>query len=383
MRTLLPDTGDTALLPEKVISETALLLVAAADAAQRCSRPTATQLIDEIAAELVPHARSEALRTRIRLWPTHAGELGVAHVCLTRLGISDPSFDAVFTTAMDSTVAQMSERLPWKELELAWLGTIGGPPRPPTVGAARRTRVGTGLDAMLATRMEVYGFTHALIYLTGFGVLHPELPRPRSAILADATAALARSLDDDDFDVAAEALLTWPYLRSPWSAAGAFGFRVLTEVEDQVGYLPGLGLVSGRFAGLASDDRTRRVVGAAYHTTYVQGLLMAATMLPGADGPPGSWPAGQARWRGGIGTELLGLLPERTPTPHWQTTLDRMPVWARDGVADLLAVIALRRALYAHDLGLIQRILRACHSHGLVDCVAFRQGTDLLARLRP
>ncbi|MFC5924139.1 DUF6895 family protein [Micromonospora vulcania] len=382
VRTLLPDTGDPALLSEKVISETALLLVAAANAAQRCCRPTAAELIGEIAAELAPHARSEALRTRIRLWPTHAGELGVAHVCLTRLGLPDPNFDAVFTAAMDSTVARMAERLPWKEIELAWLGSIGGPPRPPATGAARRTRVGTGLDAMLATRMEVYGFTHALIYLTGFGALRPTLPRPRSAVLADATAALARSLDDDDFDVAAETLLSWPYLRSPWTGAGAFGLRVLTEVEDQVGYLPGLGLVADRFAGLSAADRTRRVVGAAYHTTYVMGLLMAATLLPGAGGPPRSWAGPGARPRGGIAAELLALMPDRTPTPHWRSTMDRVSTEDRDSMADLLAAIALRRALYAHDIGLFQRILRVCCSYDLVDCAAVRQGADLLERLR-
>ena len=209
--------------PEKVLSETALLLLFAArvDTSYR----QVHRRIRALAKQLVPHARSERVLAGITLAPVLARECAAAHVCLSRLGYPDPAFDEVLARSLASDTARRRERVPYRQLELEWLSEIwnpasGGRRRRPSSGLAAATTAGIGLDPLSPTRDDVYAFTHSLLYLTDFG--RPRrLPRPKSELLADAEPALAHGLDDDDFDVAGEILLAWPLLRARWSVAGS------------------------------------------------------------------------------------------------------------------------------------------------------------------
>ncbi|WP_342733568.1 hypothetical protein [Bradyrhizobium sp. B117] len=70
----------------------------------------------------------------------------------------------------------------------------------------------------------------------------------------ESAAVLARALVVEDYDLAAEALMAWPLLSSPWSPAAAFGFRVVASLEDKVGFLP-----EGRLGGepASAPERSR------------------------------------------------------------------------------------------------------------------------------
>lgn len=355
---------------EKFICETALLAYAAGPVPQ--VRPAVLRLAELLS----PHARSEEILTLMRIRPAMAPELSVAHVCLTTLGVGDPSFEDALRQ-IGAEGHPPPERAPWKDIESDWL-SCRCPVFPRRQGLGHsiaRTTLVTGLDALSSRREDLYAFTHALIYLSDFGRRPPEVPRDAGLVLQDAGAALARSLDEDDFDLCAELLMTWPYLRVPLSPMARFGLDALCAVEDEVGYLPSLGLAARELEGLSAESRRRAVLDEAYHTIYVMGLLMAALLQADMPADAPSPPATP-----GLSEALLRLMPERSPQPQWERQFARLAEPEREALADMLAAIALRRALMRHDLRRLREILACCVTFRLTDSVAIQQAGQLLRR---
>lgn len=361
---------------EKFICETALLLYAADGAAY--DSPQLRERIHALASALAPHARSETVLMTMHLRPALAPELSVAHNCLTRIGYPDPAFQGELEHALGASAVGMLERAPWKQLEHAWGAGIGNPPLTMDPGCApAKSMLGTGLDAFAAEREDLYAFTHALIYLTDFGLAPRTPPRAAALLVADADVALARCLDDDDFDLAAELLLTWPYLRATWTPTATFALAVLTDVEDEVGLLPSLTLSAERFAELADAERRLYVLREAYHTVYVMGFLASALLLPGCTPPAGIEAARDV----GAARTVLSLLPACTPMPLWEARLARLPETQQDSLAPFLAAVGVRRAITQSDFGRLRDILTASIEEGLPITPAIRQGVELLSRL--
>lgn len=361
---------------EKFIAETALFLYAAEKSVERY--PQLSVAVANLSLALLPHSRSELLLTSMRLRPMVAPEMAVAHVCLTRLGYPDSQFQKELERILAASVVGMFERVPWKDIEADWLAEIGGPRLSNNVrSAVRRCTLATGLDALSARRQEIYAFTHSLIYLTDFGRRLPRLPRPASAIIGDADAALVRCLDEDDFDLAAEILLTWPYLRVKWTPTAIFGMGVLARLENQVGVLPSLSLRQEELSCLHEGKRAHYVADEAYHTAYVMGLLSAA-LLDSSRTPPATLPTRPNR---GASQCFHSLLLKREPIPQWQTDFSSLPNSQQESLIPLLATVGLRRALIQYDFRQFHRILEASIEHGLTLIPSVRQGAELLSRL--
>jgi hypothetical protein len=368
--------GDGEPRPEKVLAETALLLLFAGRTDE--SHAEVHERVDDLARRLVPHARSERVLAGITFAPALAREYAIAHACLSRLGHPDEELDRALAASLASASVRTRERVPYRQLELEWLGSVW---EACAVGKAddglgARTTAATGLDAFSAAREDVYAFTHSLIYLTDFGRRLDRLPRDREALLADAEAALARSLDDDDFDVAGELLLAWPLLAVEWSPAASFGWGVLARVEDEVGYLPSLSLSEERYRELEGLTRTRYTVGEAYHTVYVMGLLCAALLQSG--GPAGLEASAPSP---GSGSALLGELIPKECEPQWLLDAAGLDPSDLDELATFLATAGLHRAVTAGDLGRVRAILALCVEHDLPHSPSLLQAAELLQRV--
>ena len=145
----------------------------------------------------------------------------------------------------------------------------------------RQSTLNRPMDVLCGSRDDIYAFTHALMFVTDFAI-GPcrRLPRRRAVILTEAEAALARCLDEQDYDLAAEVLLAWPLTGRQWSPAAVFGFCVLARVEDTAGFLPAPSTRLQRFQQLQGDRRTEYLLATAYHTAYVMGLLCSAALRP-------------------------------------------------------------------------------------------------------
>ena len=126
-------------------------------------------------------------------------------------------------------------------LEQEWLRRVWDPTESRARDEAKlsvQSALGHPIDIFMATRDDLYAYTHALMYLTDLGERRIRLPVQRSEVLANAEAALARCLDEQDYDLCGELLLTWPYLGANWGVTANFAFRVLHELRMRLVFYP-------------------------------------------------------------------------------------------------------------------------------------------------
>lgn len=369
--------------PEKVISESGLLLLAASTA---IAHVEVKRRLRDVADHLAPHARSERMLLGICTEPAMAWDYALAHICLKRLGLPDVRFDAVLHKIDRAQRRVIHERPPHRELEQVWIARgLDSPQRPirqmirrAAPPPARASVLCRPMDVLNGSRDDVYAFTHSLMYVTDFNIEPWRLPRQRKEILLDAAAALSRCLDDQDYDLAGEVLLAWPLTGSSWGAAGAFGFRVLAHVEDQAGFLPSPSTRMDRLNRLQGEDRTKYLLATAYHTAYVMGLLCAAALQSGR-APPTSIRAADSI--AGVSQSLRARLDTDALRPHWLAEFDRLPSTEQDGLAGMLFTIALRRSVVQRDFSRLHDVLQFGQITGLTYVPAASQAAELLGRL--
>ncbi len=366
---------------EKIVAETAMLLLCL-DPVQT-QDPRIAQQVGELAHLLLPHARHRDVLAAICLDPGLARDYALAHSLLSRLGYPDPEVDLLLSKSLALGTSFGPERLPHRRLEQAWLARLW-PVAPSPVPADARlladSMLGRTMDALGSTRLDIYAFTHAVMYASDLGMRNITLPRPRSSVSADADAALAFSLDSNDFDLTAELLMTWPMLGLPWSPSATLAFSILAEVEDSIGFLPGLSFDLALYQTLdqAPDHEARsRLALTSYHTAYVMAYLCAAALRPGC-APPSAVPV--SRRAPGSGAAVLSLLDTAGPASCWFKSLLALTPSQRDSVASLILAIVLRRARTQGNLYLIRAALEIALAHDLFTGPAPMQAAALLNR---
>jgi len=335
----------------------------------------------DIAKRVSPLARSPEVLTAMQLRPALAPEMSMAHVMLTRMGLPDNTFDDHLEAILTSSCIGSLERLPWKQIESDWTSTLGGHPVGYNIASALAWCAASHrLDVLAAQREELYSFTHSLIYATDFGHRSdPKLADP-AMIAVDADDAIARCLDEDDFDLVAELTLTRPYLRLSWSPTSVFAFQVLAGMEDEIGLIPSMSLKSSVADTLPEEARREYIIAQSYHAAYVMGLLIVAALLPGRR-PPESLPADATTSAPGLGRRLFSLLPARSPRPHWMRLFEALDEPRQDGLATLLGAIAVRRAVTSFDVDVLATILTSVFSEELPPTPAINQASELYLRL--
>jgi hypothetical protein len=371
-----PDDASRSIRAEKVVGETALLLLSVGTAT---ADPDVRARTDALARALIPYARGERVRARTCLEPSLALEHALAHICLSGLGYPDPELDALLADSLAADSAGGCERSPYRQLEQDWLlRTWGGLPDARTdPSLARRSALGRPTDLLSLRKDDVYAFTHAMLYLTDLGRRRVRMPRPAAELEAEADAALAVCLDELDYDLGGEVLFTWAHLHRSWSATATLGFAVVAEVDDRLGFLPSPGVSLAALAGLTGEARDRYLVPRSYHTVFVMGLLCAALLRSGR--LPPIEVADDGRY-GGAATELMNLMGSPAPNADWARRIDGLTPGQRDSLAPLLVNIALRRATARRDFTGLRAILLAAGRYGLLHGPAPWQAAQLLQR---
>jgi Domain of unknown function (DUF6895) len=316
----------------------------------------------------------------ICLDPGLARDHAVAHVLLSRLGYPDRDVDRLLSESLAMGADFGPERLPYRLLEQEWLGrvwSVGEPLKRRNSQLLADSMLRRRMDALGSTRLDIYAFTHAVMYASDLGARRIVLPRQSAAIVADADAALAYSLDSNDFDLAAEVILTWPMLDLAWSPAAIFALRLLASVEDTVGFLPGTTFDLTRYHALVGDEQSRFALVTSYHTAYIMGFLCAAALRQGC-GSPAAVPA--ARRSRGARAAILGLIDTYGATSCWREPFDALAPRQQDSVAPLVLAALLRRARTKGDLSLIREALQVALAHDLINAPAPTQAAALLRR---
>jgi hypothetical protein len=361
--------------PDKPFAETAMLLYVAASVADYSE---VKESIDDLSLLLAAHARSDRTACAIALNPTSSLQLAIPHVLLSRMGLRDSRLDRVLALSTESLAHRGHEVVPHRELERLWIKSVWGeaPPEQQFLAAASNSVLNHPLDLLWGTREDAYAHTHAFMYFTDFGYSSRALPRPRPEVLAESAVVLARSLLLEDYDLTAEVLMAWPLTSAPWSPAASFGFRVLTELEDTMGYLPATHGIPEKALRLTGTERTKYALAASYHTAFVMGMLCALALRPG-NAPPIEI-AGQLA-SSEVLEELLDLIPE-VETP-WRHTFRRLQPHEQRTLAPLLLDIALLGAGRNHDFAALAGLLELAVRQGLADAPLCAQSAELLHRM--
>jgi hypothetical protein len=373
-----PDDPGNKIVPEKIIGETAFLLVAAQAAK---AYPEVGERIAAAAMLLIPHARNKKILLKICLHPALAMEYAQAHACLKNIGYPDGRFDAVLLKSLSARCHAGRERTPHRMLEQAWIKKTGGYVTPPAGWIAKTiadTVLAQPLDLLHGTRDDLYAFTHALMYVSGFNVAPWPMPRGREAIITEAQGMLARCLHEQDYDLAGEVLLTWPLTGHSWNAAAVFAFRILAGVEDQAGFLPSPATRVDTMGQLQGDARRKYLFATAYHTAYVMGLLCSAALQPGR-GPfkniftDNAIPGSAAR--------ILLFFGDDITASHWYGEFARLDLPEQDAVAPLLLDMALITHTKQCRYQQVHELLQAAYELHMPQSAAMAQAGELLERL--
>lgn len=364
--------------PEKVISETGVLLLAASAVDDQ---PALQARLDHLARLLAPHARSARMRMGICFEPALALDYAQAHGCLRKMGHADPSFDALVSTAKQSQAFSVRERTPHRALEQHWVAKLCGIEEallgPSRYALVSMSALGRPLDLLGGSREDLYAFTHALMYASDLLSSRTRGPRRRADLVRDAEAALVRCLEDEDYDLAGELLLSWPLTGTAWSATAAFTFQTLAFVEDEVGFLPSAGTKLKHLDRLVGTQRSDCLLASAYHTVYVMGLLCAASLAP--DRAPPTQPFGQMSAPHVI-DDMHARLSAATRSPHWLLVYDKLAKSERKALGSFLYAVALVRAVRARDLHAAHELLAGAAAVKLASGPLWSQSAELLER---
>jgi len=396
-----PDIPEATVRPEKVIAETGLLLYVSSllDTNPALRQPDAGaelgQRIDATARLLIPAARCERVLLEVCLQPAVAIDYAEAHIFLTAIGFPDPKFEALLEMVINTPEHHAKERFPHRVLEQEWVRKLWNktPQIIPELSTTiARTPLGYSLDLLFGTRDDLYAFTHAMMYVTGFNDQPWRLPRNRCDILREAEGMLARSLDEEDYDLAAEILLSWPLTGHSWSAISTFAFCVLRNIEDRVGFLPTASTRIATLERLTGIERKKYFLATSYHTIYVMGLLCAVSLQPG-NLPPEELPrgeTGQAQRETGLAQSETGCgsaaairpyLMQDAPRPHWLEEFDRLPPAEKDILSGLLLDVAIHRNVRTKKYGVVFELLQLAYDLGIANTAMAAQAARLLERL--
>jgi len=374
-----PRNPAKSIRPEKIISETAVLLVSASAV---MAHSEIGVRVKRLAEDLIPHARGKRALMGLCLETAVAWDYALPHVCLTRLGYCDSRFDELLRHSLESQAQAGRERVPHRVLEQEWAarnwpGTKPGR-RSTNSRTARICIMNCPMDLVNGTRDDIYAYTHALMYIRDFN-LHPgPLPRRRPVILAEADALVARCLDDQDYDLSGELLLSWPLTGRSWSAAAAFAFRVLAHVEDKAAFLPTPSTRISELKALEGIQRTQYLVATAYHTAFVMGLVCAASLQPG-HAPPALIPSDNAK--PGAAKQIMRILDTDGQSPHWRDEFQQLTGPETGALAGFLINVALRRRAARRDFGGLRELLKLAYDLNLANIPLASQAAEMLARL--
>ena len=361
--------------PDKIIAETAMLLRAVVtlpgSAASSVRRRAA-----ELAEALSLHARHARVGLGIALFPALALDYGAAHIVLASAGYADPQFSRTIMDSLGSTTSAARERFPHRELEQAWLiSLLTGATMDDT--PVSRTALAKGIDVISGSRDDAYSLTHALMYATDFGI-NPNRSLPADQILSISRSALSGILDDDDFDLAGELLLSWPFLGREWDNTSSFAFGVLASVEDDVGVLPSLALDLKEYQDLPAESRKNYVAAVAYHTAYVMGLLCSSALRAGKF-PRKTLSGDNAPTQ--FTSTLLEILKRDARTPQWMRYAESLPEQTRNACASFFLDVAIRRHVRRTEFGEAHQLISEASGYGIEVSKLFVQAAEMLNRL--
>ena len=162
----------------------------------------------------------------------------------------------------------------------------------------------------------------------------------------------------------------------PWSSSAAFAFRVLANIEDQVGVLPCGNVNLAHLAQLEGEERARYALGSAYHTAYVMGFLCAASLRPGR-APPVT--IAGPRFDATCLRRLLRYCDD--DRGHWRPALLSLADGEQRALIPFVLDVAIMQNCRRRDYQAVNTILSLACEYDAAGSPTCRQAFELLERI--
>lgn len=361
----------------KPLAETAMLIYAT----QACREVETISLrIDQLAHRLAVHARSEAVAAEIALHPSQALKLAVPHILLSRSGFKDADFDNYISAFVDLNAGYAQDYTLSALYERHWITSVfnDSKPSPDAIHPYLDIYLNRPIDIIGCRREDAYGLTHILMYATNFG-LNPEGLRQNTSFAIDqAHSLLAKCIETEDYDLACELLLFWPYTGTDMSSEAKFVLQLLLDLESSVGHLPCANTDPEYIMTIDGLERERYVIASSYHTIYVMGVLAAAMLNQSTKTPDQTEEMRPPLAREDFSIALINQID--TNKGHWYSVYHRHKPEDQRHLCGLLLDIGISQAAIMSDYGRLATMLQLA-SVANIQTLLSAQAGGLLQRL--
>ncbi len=212
------------------------------------------------------------------------------YAALRSVGLEDQADRALIQRALDARLPEQLERLPHRMMDIASCLEWGGfeHPWPSLRRLYDASILGAAPSALLLGEDGMYGITHVVMYLYGFGIRRARLPRRRRDSLRRLLSMLLVGVSQDrHWDLLAELLLCWEAIGYSATALSDRCWEALLAMQQEDGTLPGpewaRPLYESAARGLAAEQAREAYFAHHYHTTLVAviaGCLRRRNLAP-------------------------------------------------------------------------------------------------------
>lgn len=360
---------------DKPMAETAMLIYAAS--ACRTHENIKTR-INRIATKLGSCARTDEVALNIALHPSQAIKLSLPHILLSKLGYPDADFEKLVAVTIAEQERCGDDKTRSAIYESQWIANLRNKDSNLADQSlnARKSFLFSPVDLIGGRREDAYGFTHLMMYSTDFGFCPTDLNLDTGFAIDQASSLLAKCVGTEDYDLAGELLLTWPYLRAKWDPQSAFAYRLLTSIEGEVGHLPCANIDLRHLSTLDGKEHDRYALASSYHTIYVTGFLAAALLGPGMTPPDKIIGAGPS-------APCIDRVMEHLDVSqaHWYPLFLSLSNSEKEALARFIFDLGISQACIARDYSRLAKILSLETDAELDDSLLSVQAKQLLSRL--
>jgi hypothetical protein len=203
------------------------------------------------------------------------------YAALRSIGHDDPGDRALIQRALDARLPEQLERLPHRMMDIASCLEWGGFEHPwPSLGQLYDASIlGTTPSALLLSEDGMYGLTHVVMYLYGFGIRRARIPERQHESLRRLLSMLLVGVSQDrHWDLVAELLLCWEAIGYPATTLSDRCWEALLAAQQEDGSIPGpewaRPLYESASRGLDAEAAREAYFAHHYHTTLV-GIIAA------------------------------------------------------------------------------------------------------------
>jgi hypothetical protein len=203
------------------------------------------------------------------------------YAALRSVGHDDPGDRALIQRALDARLPEQLERLPHRMMDIASCLEWGGfeHPWPSLRQLYDASILGATPSALLLGEDGMYGLTHVVMYLYGFGIRRARLPKRQHESMRRLLSMLLVGVSQDrHWDLLAELLLCWEAIGYPATTLSDRSWEALLAAQQEDGSIPGpewaRPLYESASRGLDAEAAREAYFAHHYHTTLV-GIIAA------------------------------------------------------------------------------------------------------------